>query len=162
MAKFIKLDEEFKQNLTDKYNKVKDKVSDAILTEDGSLDTERIGSAVKNTADKLEAGVKDRYQKFNEAYRKEDGKLDTDKLGDAAESAYRRAGRSLATGMTRLAGKLSDHFGTNETSGTVIDAEPVDHEAPQSTAGEANYEAWKTPTEETDFADWANPAEPEL
>lgn len=127
MAKFIHLDEEFKQNVTEKYNQVKEKVSDAILTEDGSLDTEKIGNAVSDTARKVEADVRRGYQKFSENYRREDGSLDKEKLSDAANTAYRRAGRSLATGVTRLAGKLADKFGVDQ-EGAIIDSELVSND----------------------------------
>jgi t-SNARE complex subunit (syntaxin) len=52
MADFPKFDEEFKQNVSEKFQNVKEKVSDALLTEEGKLDTERIGNAVTDTAKK--------------------------------------------------------------------------------------------------------------
>lgn len=128
MAKIQILDEEFKKSIVDGCEKIKDKLSDALLTEDGSLDTEKIGSAVGDTIKRVEEGVKEGYQKFNENYRNEDGKLDTEKVEAAVNISYQKAGRALATGMTRLAEKLADKFGVQEENGQIIDSELVAEE----------------------------------
>lgn len=128
MAKQQIFDEEFKQNVADGAKKIKDKLSDALLTEDGSLDTQKIGNAVGDTLKRVEEGVKDGYQKFSDSYMKEDGKLDTEKVSAAANDAYQKAGRFLATGMTKLAGKLADKFGVQEENGQIIDSELVAEE----------------------------------
>lgn len=126
MEKTRIFEEEFKQKVSDSCEKIKDTLSDALLTEEGKLDTERIGNAARETAKNVEAGVKKGYQKFNENFRKEDGTLDKEKLNDVAAKTYRKAGRSLATGMTRLAQILSDKFGTNADNGEIFDTELVD------------------------------------
>ena len=127
-------DEEFKQNVSAKFRSVKEKVSDALLTEDGKLDTQRIGNAVEDTARKVEEGVKGGYEKFQAEYVK-DGELDKEKLGESAKRTYRKAGRSLATGVTRLANFLTDKFGTQSQNGEIVDTEIVtEQEAPVVTA----------------------------
>lgn len=125
MAKHQIFDEEFKQSIADGCEKIKDKLSDALLTEEGNLDTEKIGSAVEGTLKKVEEGVKDGYQKFSDTYMKEDGKLDTEKVGAAVNTTYQKAGRMLATGMTKLAEKLADKFGVQGENGEIIDSELV-------------------------------------
>ena len=125
MEKTKIFDEEFKQKVSDGCEKIKDKLSDALLTEDGSLDTEKIGNAVGDTIKKVEEGVKDGYQKFSDSYMKEDGKLDKEKVGAAVNNAYQKGGRLLATGMTKLAEKLVDKFGVQEHEGQIIDSELV-------------------------------------
>lgn len=146
MAKQQIFDEEFKQNVADGAKKIKEKLSDALLTEDGSLDTEKIGNAVGDTLKKVEEGVKDSYQKFSDSYMKEDGKLDTEKVEAAVTDTYQRAGRFLATGMTKLAGILTDKFGTQSEDGKIVDSELVAEE-PASPAEETPAE--ETPAEET-------------
>ena len=47
-------DEEFKQEISEGYGKIKDKLSDALLNEEGKLDTEKIGNAARDTAEKVE------------------------------------------------------------------------------------------------------------
>ena len=66
MAQFPNFDEEFKQNVSEKFRYAKEKVSDAILKEDGSLDTEKIGRTVAETAQKAEDTLREGYQKFND------------------------------------------------------------------------------------------------
>ena len=93
MAEFPEFDEEFKQNVSAMFQDVKEKVSAAILKEDGSLDKE-----------KLEA---------------------------AARRGYRKAGRNLATGVSKLADFLTNKFGVNGQNGDIVDthlvvAEPED------------------------------------
>lgn len=124
MAEFPKFDEEFKQNVSAKFQSVKEKVSDAILKEDGSLDTEKIGNAVTDTAKKVEDTVREGYQKFSDAYVK-DGSLDKEKLEEAAGRTYRKAGRSLATGVSKLADFLTDKFGVDGQNGEIVDTEIV-------------------------------------
>jgi hypothetical protein len=124
MAQFPKFDEEFKQNITEKFRHVKEKVSDAILKEDGSLDTEKISSAVNDTAKKVEEGVRGSYQKFSDEYVK-DGVLDKEKLGESAKRTYRKAGRTLATGVSKLASYLTDKFGVQGQEGEIVDSEIV-------------------------------------
>ena len=126
MEKTRIFDEEFKQKVSDGCEKIKDTLSDALLTEEGKLDTEKIGNAARETAKNVETTVKEGYQKFNENFRKEDGSLDKEKLNDAAGKTYRKAGRFLATGMTRLAQILSDKFGTNADNAEIIDTELVE------------------------------------
>lgn len=140
MAEFPKFDEEFKQNVSAKYQAVKEKVSDALLTEEGKLDTERIGNAVTDAARKVEDSVKTSYQKFNEEYVK-DGSLDKEKLGEAANRSYRKAGRSLATAVCKLSNFLTEKFGTQGQNGDIVDAEIVT-EAPveEPAAEEATVE----------------------
>ena len=128
MAKHQIFDEEFKQSIVDGCEKIKDKLSDALLTEEGSLDTEKIGSAVGDTVKKVEEGVRDGYRKFSDSYMTEDGHLDKEKVGETVNNTYQRAGRILATGMTRLAEKLTDKFGTQEGSDRIIDSELVAEE----------------------------------
>lgn len=140
MAKQQIFDEEFKQNVADGAKKIKEKLSDALLTEDGSLDTERIGNTVGDALKKVEEGVKDSYQKFSENYVKEDGKLDTEKVEAAVAGTYQRAGRFLATGMTKLAGILTDKFGVQSEEGKIVDSELVAEEPATS--------AEKVPAEE--------------
>ena len=125
--------EEFKQNISEKFQNVKEKVSDALLTEEGKLDTHRIGDAVSDTAKKVEDGVKDSCRKFQSEYVK-DGQLDKEKLGDAAKRTYRKAGRGLATGVTKLAAFLTDKFGVQGQGGEIVDTEIVPEEAPVVTA----------------------------
>ena len=147
MAEFPKFDEEFKQNVSAKFQDMKEKVSDALLTEEGKLDTERIGNALSDTAKKVEESVKDGYKKFNEEYVK-DGSLDKEKLGEAAKRTYRKAGRSLATGVGKLADFLADKFGTQSQNNEIVDTEIVS-EAPveEPTAQELPVEV-EIPTEE--------------
>lgn len=128
MAKFQIFDENFKRNLSDSCGKLKDTVSDAILTEEGKLDTGKISSAARNTIQKVEDGVKDGCRKFSQEYMK-DGSLDKEKLGDAANRGYQKAGRFLATSMTRMADKLADKFGLDGDEKEIIDSELVDEEA---------------------------------
>jgi hypothetical protein len=118
-------DEEFKQNVSDKYQAVKGKLSDALLTEEGNLDTEKIGSVVTDTAKKVEGTVREGYERFNREYVK-DGKLDKEKVGAALNDTYKKGGRFLATSMTRLAEILTDKFGSNSQKGEVIDTELVE------------------------------------
>ncbi len=127
MAKQPIFDEQFKQNVNDKYQAVKDKVSDAILNEEGKLDTDKLESKVTETAQKVEQNVKAGYQKFSDAYIK-DGSLDTEKLGQSARTTYRKAGRVLATGVGRLAKALSDKFGVMDQNAEIIDSELVREE----------------------------------
>ena len=124
MAQFPKIDEEFKQNVSDAFQNVKEKVSDAILKEDGSLDTERIGNVVTDTAKRVEDTVRDSYRKFSETYVK-DGTLDREKLGEAANRTYRKAGRGLATGVSKLADFLTEKFGVQGQNGEIVDTEIV-------------------------------------
>lgn len=145
MAQFPKFDEEFKQNVSAKFQQAKEKVSNAILKEDGTLDTEKIGSAVTGTAKKVEDSVKDSYRKFSETYVK-DGSLDKEKLGEAANRTYRKAGRGLATGVSKLADFLTDKFGVQGQNGEIVDTEIVT-EAP---AEEAAPVADAAPAEEAD------------
>ena len=141
MAEFPKFDEQFKQNVSEKFQNVKEKVSDAILNEEGKLDTERIGNAVSGTARRVEESVRESYQKFNEEYVK-DGSLDKEKLGEAAQHTYRKAGRALATGVTKLADFLTDKFGTQGQNGEIVDTEIVAEEAaPVVTAEPEDFEA---------------------
>lgn len=134
MAKFPKLDEEFKQNLSEGCKKIGDKLSDALLTEEGKLDTEKLSTAARDTIKKVEEGVRDGCQKLNDNFVGEDGHLDTEKVGAAVNSTYRKAGRFLATGMTRLAGKLAERFGVDADGGEIIDSELVTQEGPVVTA----------------------------
>lgn len=150
MAKFQILDEEFKQNVSDSCEKIKDKLSDALLTEEGNLDTEKIGSAARDTIKKVEEGVKDGYQKFSDNFIGEDGHLDTEKVGEAVNSTYRKAGRFLATGMTRLAEKLADKFGVQEENGEIIDSELVTEE-PAEEAGPEKQECHEVTAEPEAF-----------
>ena len=139
MAEFPKFDDEFKQNVSEKFQNVKEKVSDALLTEEGKLDTEKIGNAVTDTAKKVEKTVRGGYQKFNEEYVK-DGSLDKEKLGEAAKRTYRRAGRSLATGVSKLADFLTNKFGTQSQNSEIVDTEIVPEEAaPAVTAEECDF-----------------------
>lgn len=141
MAEFPKFDEQFKQNVSEKFRNVKEKVSDAILNEEGKLDTERIGNAVSGTAKRVEESVRESYQKFSEEYVK-DGSLDKEKLGEAAHRTYRKAGRALATGVTKLADFLTDKFGTQGQNGEIVDTEIVAEEAaPVVTAEPEDFEA---------------------
>ena len=117
-------DEEFKQNVSEKFQSVKEKVSDALLTEEGKLDTERIGNAVTDTAKRVEAGVKESYQKFQAEYVK-NGELDKEKLSETAKRTYRKAGRGLATGVTKLANFLTEKFGVQGQNGEIVDTEIV-------------------------------------
>lgn len=154
MAEFPKFDEEFKQNVSAKFQDVKEKVSDALLTEEGKLDTERIGNAVTDTAKRVEDSVKGSYQKFQEEYVK-DGSLDKEKLGEAANRSYRKAGRSLATAVTKLANFLTDKFGTQGQNNEIVDTEivpeaPVEEPAAEETPVEA-------PTEEASAEVTAEP-----
>lgn len=137
MAKHQIFDEEFKQSIADGCEKIKDKLSDALLTEEGNLDTEKIGNAVEDTLKRVEEGVKDGYQKFSDTYMKEDGKLDTEKVGAAVNTTYHKAGRMLAAGMTRLAEKLTDKFGVQGENGEIIDSELVAEE-PEADTPEQN------------------------
>lgn len=139
MAKIrIFFDEEFKQSVAEKCNAAKEKISDVLLTDEGRLDTEKIGNAVTDTFQKAEAGVKDSCRKFSEEYVK-DGTLDKEKLGEAANRSYRKAGRALATGMTRLAEKLSGKFGINGDNSEIFDAEVVPGDANVVIAEEAEF-----------------------
>lgn len=131
MEKVQIFDEEFKQKVADGCEMIKDKLSDALLTEEGHLDTEKIGNAARETVKNVEAGVMDGYQKFNDNFVTEDGHLDREKLSDAASSTYRKAGRFLATSVTRLGQILSDKFGTNGDNAEIIDSELVEEEPSQ-------------------------------
>lgn len=133
MAKY----EEFKQNVTESYEKVKEKLSDALLTEEGKLDTDKIGNVVTDTFNKVEEGVKDGYRKVSESVTDENGNLDKEKVSAAANKTYRKAGRFLAVGLTKLAGKLTDIFGVQEEGGEIIDTEVVVDEPAQEPAPEA-------------------------
>ena len=151
MAEFPIFDEEFKQNVSAKFQEVKEKVSDALLTEEGKLDTERIGNAVTDTAKKVEDSVKESYQKFQEEYVK-DGSLDKEKLGEAANRSYRKAGRSLATAVTKLADFLTDKFGTQSENSEIVDTEivpeaPVEEPAAEETPMEVEIPAEETPVQ---------------
>lgn len=128
--------DEIQQNVTEGCEKVKEKLSDALLTEEGKLDTEKIGNAVTDTFKKVEDGVKDGYRKVSESVTDENGKLDKEKVGAAANKTYRKAGRFLATGLTKLAGKLTAIFGTQEEGGEIIDTEVVVDEPAQEPAPE--------------------------
>ena len=124
------VNEEFKKNISDKFHAVKEKVSDAVLKEDGSLDTDKIGNTVIDTAQKALDSVQEGYRKFRDEYVK-DGQPDKEKLGDAAKRTYRKAGRTLAAGVSRLADYLTDKFGVQGQSGEIVDsrlvtAEPED------------------------------------
>ena len=143
MAQFPKFDEEFKQNVSEKFRSVKEKVSDAILTEDGSLDTGRISDAVTGTAKKVEDNVREGYRKFSEAYVK-NGSLDKEKLGETVSRTYRNAGRSLATSVNKLAGFLTDKFGVQGQSGGIVDTEIV-----SDPFDEVTYPASEEPVEVT-------------
>ena len=72
----------------------------------------------------MEESVKGGYQKFNEEYVK-DGSLDKEKLGEAAKRTYRKAGRSLATGVGKLADFLAEKFGTQSQNNEIVDTEIV-------------------------------------
>lgn len=133
--------EEIKQNVTESCEKIKDKLSDALLTEEGKLDTERIGNAVTDTFKKVEEGVKDGYQKLSDSITDENGDLDKEKVGAAVNRTYHKAGRFLATGMTRLANKLTDIFGTQEEKGEIIDTEVVAEEPVQEPETEVHQPA---------------------
>lgn len=124
MAQFPKFDEEFKKNVSEKFRNVKEKIYGTILKDDGSLNTEKISNAVTDTAKKVEDGVKESYQKFNEEYMK-DGSLDKEKLGQTAKRTYRKAGRSLATGVSRLADFLTEKFGVQGQNGDIVDTQIV-------------------------------------
>ena len=124
-------DEQFKQNVSEKYQAVKEKVSDAILKEDGKLDTDKIESKVSEACQKVENTVKAGYQKFSDTYMK-DGSLDKEKLGETAKTTYHKAGRVLATGVGKLAKLLSDKFGVQDHHSEVIDSELVEEDFEQS------------------------------
>ena len=128
MAEFPKFDETFKQNVNEKFQNARKKVAGAILKEDGSLDTERISSAVSGAARKVEEEVKSGYEKFSNEYVK-DGSLDKEKLAEAAQRTYRKAGRSLATGVSKLADFLTDKFGTQASNGEIVDTHIVTADA---------------------------------
>lgn len=130
MEKVKIFDEEFKQKVSDSCGKIKDTLSDALLTEEGKLDTEKIGNAVTDTFRKAEDGIKDGCRKFSEEYVR-DGHLDTDKVGTALNDSYQKAGRFLANSVSRLAEKLSDRFGTDGEPGAVFDSEIVTGEPEQ-------------------------------
>ena len=136
MAQFPKIDEEFKQNITAQLQNVKEKLSDALLTEDGNLDTQKIGSAVTDTAKKVEGTVREGYQKFADAYVK-DGSLDKEKLGETASRTYRKAGRSLATGVSKLSDFLTEKFGTQGQNGEIVDTQIVTD--PPAAAAEEDF-----------------------
>ena len=136
MAKYQIFDEEFKQNVSDGCEKIKDKLSDALLTEEGKLDTDKISDTARDTFKRVEAGVKDGYQKFSDNFVREDGSLDKEKMGDALNTTYHKAGKALATGVSRLADFLTGKFGVQESGGEIIDtelasSEPAAPEAPQ-------------------------------
>lgn len=131
MAKYQIFDEEFKQSIAQGCEKIKDKLSDALLTEEGNLDTEKIGNAVEGTFRKVEEGVKDGCQKFRDSYVRDDGSLDKTKIEETVHTTYRKAGRVLAAGMSRLAEKLTDEFGIQEENGEIIDSELVTEESNQ-------------------------------
>lgn len=124
MAEIPKFDEEFKQNVTEKFQNAKEKVSEAILKEDGSLDTEKISNAVSDTARKVEAGIKSGYEKFSNEFVK-DGSLDKEKLTETAKRTYCKAGRSLATGVSKLADFLTAKFGTQANNTEIVDTQIV-------------------------------------
>ena len=125
MAKFQIFDENFKQQVSGTCKTAKEKLSDAVLTEEGRLDTEKISAAARNAVKKVEGGVKEGYQKFSDNFIDEQGRLDTDKVEDAVTNTYHKAGRRLATSMTRLAGKLAGKFGIDGENTDVIDSEVV-------------------------------------
>lgn len=127
MAQFPEFDEEFKQNVSEKFQNMKERVSGAILKEDGSLDTEKIGNAVADTARKVEESVKGSYQKFSEEYVKA-GTLDKEKISEAANRTYRNAGRKLAAGVSKLADILTDKFGAQGQGGEIVDSQIVTDE----------------------------------
>ena len=68
--------------------------------------------------------LREGYQKFNDKYVK-DGALDREKLEDAAKRTYRNAGKSLATGVSKLAEILTDKFGVQGQSGEIVDSQIV-------------------------------------
>jgi len=151
MAQFPKFDEEFKQNVSAKFHNVKEKVSEAILKDDGTLDTEKIGNAVSGTVKKVEDSVLDSYRKFSETYVK-DGSLDREKLGEAANRTYRKAGRGLATGVSKLADFLTDKFGVQGQEGEIVDSElvpdaPAAEEPAEAAAGEEASKTEEAPVE---------------
>ena len=125
MEKHRIFDKEFKQNVAEGCEKIKNKLSDTFLTEEGNLDTAKIETAARDTFNKVETGVKEGYQKFSDAYLKEDGSLNKEKLGDTLNTTYYKAGRVLASSITRLAERLTDKFGTDSEEGQIIDAELV-------------------------------------
>jgi hypothetical protein len=127
MAEFPKFDEEFKQNVNEKFRNVKEKISDVLFTEEGKLDTEKISGAVSDTARKVEQGARDSYQKFSDEYVK-DGSLDKEKLTETAKRTYRKAGRALATGVSKLADFLTEKFGTQGQNGEIVDSQLVTEE----------------------------------
>lgn len=128
MAEFPKFDEEFKQNVQEKLQNAKEKVSGAILKEDGALDTEKISGAFTGAARKVEEGVKSGYERFSNEYVK-DGTLDKEKLTDSVKRTYRKAGRALATGVSKLADYLTDKFGTQANNGEIVDSQVVTADA---------------------------------
>ena len=137
MEKFRIIDEQFKQTVADTCSAAKEKISEALLTEDGKLDTDKIENAVEGTFRKAEKTVRDGCRKFSEEYVK-DGALDKEKLGEAAIRTYRNAGRSLATGLTHLAQKLTDKFGVNGDNNEIFDTEVVTAEDADFYTGEEN------------------------
>jgi hypothetical protein len=150
MAKQPIFDEGFKKNVSESCGKIKDKLSDTFLTEDGKLDTEKLGNTARDTFKKVEDGVKDGYHKISDPFVGEDGQLDREKVGSAVNSAYMRTGRFLATSMTRLAEKMADKFGVDEENQGYADSEYVseEHFAEASPAQEDTPEAAAEPVEE--------------
>ena len=57
------------------------------------------------------------------------GSLDKEKLGESAKRTYRKAGRALATGVTKLANFLTEKFGTQAQNSEIVDTEVVAEEA---------------------------------
>ncbi len=171
MAKQPIFDEGFKQNVTESCEKIKDKLSDAFLNEDGKLDTEKLGNTARDTFKKVEDGIKDGYHKISEPFVGEDGQLDKEKVGAAVNDAYRKTGRFLATSMTRLAEKMADKFGVDGETGDIIEAELVteepdaesepevsevpvqeaEHESPEETAEELIIEVSEEPVTEAEI-----------
>lgn len=124
-------DEEFKQEISEGYGKIKDKFTDALLTEEGKLDTEKIGNTARDAAQKVEAEVKDSYRRFSEEYIR-DGSLDKEKVGAALQDTYQKTGRFLAVSMTRLAEKLTDKFGVDDENREIIDSELVQEQTEEN------------------------------
>ncbi len=117
--------DEFKKKVSEGCDAIKAALSDALLTDEGRLDTEKIGDAARDAAKKVEDTVREGHQKFSEDFLRDDGSLNREKLRDAADRTYRKAGRFLATGMSRVAEKLSDKFGTDAECVEVIDSQLV-------------------------------------
>ena len=86
-----------------------------------------MSGAVSDTARKVEQGARDSYQKFSDEYVK-DGSLDKEKLTETAKRTYRKAGRALATGVSKLADFLTEKFGTQGQNGEIVDSQLVTEE----------------------------------